>query len=118
MDPDDTDPGGPPDILLDLAPSEEPDPSEIPGAELDDGFEEGRTEEGPGQNANPLGGVITVIIFIGLFIAFRGIMSGSLALMVASAVVTIVIPVLLFVGVTAWRAGSAPKETNTKKGEK
>lgn len=116
MDRDDTH-----EVLLDLEPPPEPDPAEDPDAERLDGFEEGRTDEGPRQNANPFVGLITVIILIGLFIGFRGIMQGNLALMVASAVVVIVTPVAFFVGVIGWRSGSATKDTNTntnKKGEK
>lgn len=115
MDRDDTD-----EVLLDLAPPEEPDPDMIPGAEeVTGGVEEGPTE-GEQNNQNWFGGLITMIILIGLAIAFCGIVQGNLALMVASAVVTIVIPVAFFVGVIGWRAGSAEKtkDNNTnKKGE-
>ncbi len=117
---DDTDPGGPPPVMLDLEPAEQPDPDMIPGAEeVTRAVEEGATEGSQRNNQNWFGGVITVIILVGLFVGFRAIMQGSLSMMVASAIIVIVIPVGSFVGLIGWRSGSATKDNNTnKKGEK
>lgn len=121
MDPTDPDGGGePPDVMLDFgAPvaEAEPDPDMIPGAEEVTGAAQGGPIEVELGNPDWLGGLIAVIILFGLLVGLCGIVQGNLALMVACAVIMIVVPVSLFVGVIGWRAGSATKDTNTK-GEK